>query len=613
MKSGFDSSGVSRDTSRVEMGGLEISESGQNRLQRITYSLDRFQFYLPVYRNQFINSTLGNNGTAIQDLNFQPRFNGGFNWGFGTFLPYVFDLKDMRFYDAQSPYTEASYTQGGKQEAFFKIRHTQNVGKALNFGLDFQRVNSAGTYLRQTAAHSALRFHAWYRPGKGRYQAFAGIVYHKGASFENGGITAEGDSTFQTNTVNNRQLYPINLLKARNKVFRNGFLLRQTYDLFRPNVDSNKVEKKGASLRIQHTLQYNFNRHSYDDENPVNTYYTSIADSGRKFLDYYNSQWESEAALLKLSNVSDTAHQMHWEAKAFLKQQSAHVWMNDSIQGQSYNLHVLNQSLGGKLDYTFRPQLKIHAETELFYSGYNSGDLQLAGNILLKPKSTFVIQAGIESYRQEPVYQLQRFISNFGTWSNSFKKINLLKVYGTIQLPKLHTEIKVSNQLIGNWVYMSQNAAPAQFSSAINVLSAQVENQIHLRKWHLYSRILYQKVSGTNVIRLPEFQYQESVFREGRIGKSTPWRIGIDVIGCSLFRANAYQPQSGLFYLQYDKLNKGLIQANFYVSVKIRRARIFAMMEHVNAGIAGMQANVIPYYPLPDRLLKIGFNWVFFD
>ena len=160
---------------------------------------------------------------------------------------------------------------------------------------------------------------------------------------------------------------------------------------------------------------------------------------------------------------------------------------------------------------------------------------------------------------------------------------------------------------------LAQSGRPIQSNKTLNVLSAQLTQQINLRKWHLQSRLLIQQVNDESQIRLPLIQYQESIYREGLISKTTPWRFGLDVIGCTDFRANAYQTQSGLFYLQDTFKNKGLIQANFYVSVKVRRARIFAMMENVNAGINGMNAYVIPYYPLPDRLLKLGFNWVFFD
>ena len=613
MKSGFDSSGVSRDTSRVETAGLELSESGIQRMERLTYSLDRFQFYQPVYHSQLVNSTLGNTGTAIQNLHFSPQFNGGLNWGFETFLPYTLELKNTRFYDAQSPYTEAAYTQGSKQEAFFRILHTQNVGKSFNFGIEFQRVNSPGTYLRQTAVHSALRMNFWFRPGTERYQALAGIVYHKGASFENGGLTSESDSIYQTNTVPNRQLYAVNLEKARNKVFRNGFLLRQTYDLIRPAKDSSGHLQEGAIFRLQHTIQYNLNRYSYDDENPGNAYYPVVVDSSRGFVDYFATQWESEAALLKLSTVADTAKQMRWEAKAFLKQQPVHVWMVIPLNGAAYKLQFINQSVGGKIDYSIRPSLKFQAATEAFYAGYNSGDLHLSSAVVIRPVRFVELTAGVESFRQEPVYQLKRFISNFGSWNTTFKKINLLRVFGNIELPQINTSIQVSNQLISNWVLMGENAQPLQATTNRNVFTAQLEHKLHVKKWHLYSRILFQQSNGNSQIRLPALQFQESIFREGRISKTTPWRMGIDVMGCTAFYANAYQPQSGLFYLQNSHKNSGLLQANVYVSVKIRRARIFAMLEHFNAGMGGMIADLIPYYPLSDRLVKIGFNWVFFD
>ena len=608
-----DSSTIGRDKSRVDFIGLEASESGNRQMSKMDYSLDRVQFYLPVYRSQFINSTLGNNGTAIQDLNFKPAFNSGFNWGFNTFLPYTFELKNIQFYDAQSPFTEASYTQGGKKEAFFRIRHTQNIGKSFNFGIEFQRVNSEGTYVRQATAHSALRLNFWFRPGSERYQAFAGVVYHKGASFENGGITASGDSLFQTNTETNRQLYPVNLDKARNKVFRNGFLLRQTFDLIRPASDSSGIRKDGAIVRLQHTVQYNFNRHSYDDENPINDYYSTILDSARTFVDYYNTQWENEFALLKLSTQADSSKKMHWEAKAFLKQQAVHSQMDIQINDTIQNFKTLNQSAGGKFVYNIRPSLKIHAQAEAFVSGFNSGDISISTSLEVKPSKGLRINVGIENMRQEAVYQLQHFASNFGSWDTSFQKISINRIFGEIEVEKLNLHLRISNQIIGNWVLLAQTGRPIQSNKTLNVLSAQLTQQINLRKWHLQSRLLIQQVNDESQVRLPLIQYQESIFREGLISKTTPWRFGLDIIGCTDFRANAYQTQSGLFYLQDTFKNKGLIQANFYVSVKVRRARIFAMMEHFNAGINGMNAYVIPNYPLPDRLLKLGFNWVFFD
>jgi hypothetical protein len=304
---------------------------------------------------------------------------------------------------------------------------------------------------------------------------------------------------------------------------------------------------------------------------------------------------------------------MHWESKAFFKQQVADVWMGIPVNGTDFNLKTINQSVGGKFVYHLNQALKIHAQTESFISGFNAGDISISTNLEVKPSKGLRINVGIENMRQEAVYQVQHFASNFGSWDTSFQKISINRIFGDLEIKKLNLNLRISNQLIGNWVLLAQTGRPVQSDKTLNVLTAQLTQQINLRKWHLQSRILIQQVNDESQVRLPLIQYQESIYREGLISKTTPWRFGLDVIGCTDFRANAYQTQSGLFYLQDTFKNKGLIQANFYVSVKVRRARIFVMMEHVNAGINGMNAYVIPYYPLPDRLLKLGFNWVFFD
>jgi hypothetical protein len=88
--SGFDSTGVSRDSSNVQFTSLAFTEQGSGMMQRESYSLDRFQLYQPFYRTQLINTSLGNNGNAFQNLIYNPSFNRGLNWGFRTFSAYTF-------------------------------------------------------------------------------------------------------------------------------------------------------------------------------------------------------------------------------------------------------------------------------------------------------------------------------------------------------------------------------------------------------------------------------------------------------------------------------------------------------------------------------------------
>lgn len=613
--SGFDSTSVGRDSSRIQYAGLEITESSQTILKDMEFKLDRVQFYLPVFNRQYINSSLGNNGSAQLDLNFDPQFSAGFDWGFHAYDAYMLELSQTKFYDAQSPYTEASYVQGSKQEAYFTLQHTQNVGRKLNFGLEFKRINSEGYYQRQTAQHSALRFHAWYRPGKGRYQALFALTYHKGTAYENGGLTAVGDSLFQDGTENNRQLYPVWLSDASTNILRNGLLIRHFYDIQKPNVDTNGVVESGRTIRAQLTHSYQFKKQSYIDSSPDSSYYATnpfLTDQAN--VNYTNRIIENELALLSLRSVNDTTVNSGWDLKGFIKQQLFDVSSNIALAGWApYNLQSNNLSFGGFFKINFKEWLALTIHSEAFFAGFNSGDIQLNASLRSKPNSNVLLSTGFESFRKEASYQYQLFTSNFSAWTLNTEKINQLKIFGKIELQKQKLHFELANRVIGNWVVLNQSKLPQQTNQAINILAATIEHRLDIKKWSLVSRILIQNSSGPDLIRLPLIQYQESIFREGRIAKKTPYRFGIDIIGCSSFRANAYMPQSGLFYLQDSKRNTGLMQANIYVSAKIKRARVFVMLEHLNAGFQGERADVIPFYPLPDRLLKIGFNWVFFD
>lgn len=609
--SGFDSTGVSRDSSNVKFTTLAFTEQGSGMMQKESYSLDRFQLYQPFYRSQLINTSLGNNGNAFQNLIYNPSFNRGFNWGFRTFSAYTFQPENQIFYDAQSPFTKAMYVQGSKQENYFMLLHTQNIGKSLNFGIDYQRVNSEGFFTRSTAAHSAIRAHMWLRPEKSRYQAMLGLVYHNGASQENGGLTPNGDSLFVSRSIDNQKLYPVNLQDAKNNVFQNGIVLRQTYDLVSKRNDS--LQSKGGILRLQHTAIYGFNRHAYFDESPDSAFYGGFVSSGINFTAWIQRRVVSESALLRLSTRPDTGSLVKTEYKAFVRQQWIDLESTPVIGLDSLKFNTLNQSVGGFFRLRNK-SINLFAEGEAFFAGYNAGDLRLSGQLIIQPGKNMMLVAGLESFSQEADYQLHRFVSNFKTWNNDFSKINHLKFFGDLHFSKLNLTLGASNQTTGNFIYIDSIGIPRQSAEVMNVLSFSLKHQIRFWKFHLHSNVVYQQASNTDLLRIPEFQLQENFFFESIIKRSkTTIRLGIDFMGCTAFTSSGYMPYSGLFYLQNAGKNTGLLQADFYLSAKIRRVRIFAKAENASYRITPEDYQLIYGRPLSGRSLKFGFSWVFFD
>ena len=52
---------------------------------------------------------------------------------------------------------------------------------------------------------------------------------------------------------------------------------------------------------------------------------------------------------------------------------------------------------------------------------------------------------------------------------------------------------------------------------------------------------------------------------------------------------------------------------NFIFNMKIKHARIFFKTEHVNSGFMGANYYLAPHMPAPDRNIKVGVRWMFFD
>ena len=609
----FDSTSISRDSSRVEFTDFNTTESGNNTFKKFSYTLDKVQFYLPVYRSNLINSTLGNNGLPFQELIYRPQFNQGFNWGYSTFNLYEYQAKDAVFYDAQSPFTRAFYVQGSKQEAFFQFDHTQNVGKSFNFGLSYQRINSEGFYTRQTAAATALRLHVWWRPEHSNYQLLFATSFNNQVAFENGGLTPTGDSIFRNNLETNRQLLPVWLQKSRNKIFNNSVQLRQTYDVLKPKADTNGVFNRNSTIRLQHTFNYLFRRNTFDDEDLSSGFYAQVADSNQFTSIYILQQWESEAAILKLSNVADTSSKISWEAKGFLKQQFAYAAAPFAFGIPQLVRNVSNQSAGGFIKLKLNKSILLNGAIEVFYAGYNAGDAKFESTIIIKPRKGINIEAGINSFTQNTNWQLSQYASNFASWNNDFKKISNLDVFGSLHVERFRTTIKVGGITTGNFVYLNALGLPQQASEALLIFYAKLENKINIGKFFLQSTGILQQTSGADVLRIPLFQIQESLYFRTFLNKKSEFRIGIDLMACSAFNANRYQAFSGLFYLQNETKNSGLIQTDFYISTKIRRVLFFAKLEHFNAGLNGFNYAITRFYPIPDRNLKLGLSWTFFD
>ena len=82
----------------------------------------------------------------------------------------------------------------------------------------------------------------------------------------------------------------------------------------------------------------------------------------------------------------------------------------------------------------------------------------------------------------------------------------------------------------------------------------------------------------------------------------------------SNYFGNAYAPAIGQFYVQNEQKLTFYPVVDVFLNVKIKKARIFVKMEHLNQGIFRQKGYYVsPNYAMPERLFRLGFSWAFYN
>lgn len=135
-----------------------------------------------------MNATLGNYGLPFYQINFFDRITDPDKFLYSNYLPFMFVPSKALFMNTQVPFTELVWTNGGPRETSeqtFRVRHSQNVNRMLNFGLDFNIIYNLGEYSYQKAENKTATLYSSYNGTKYQYYFSAGI--NNISSYENGG------------------------------------------------------------------------------------------------------------------------------------------------------------------------------------------------------------------------------------------------------------------------------------------------------------------------------------------------------------------------------------------------------------------------------------------
>ncbi len=214
-------------------------------------------------------------------INFFDRVTDPDKYLFSNYYPLMYQPEKYVFMNTQVPFTEVVWTYGGPRDIAdqtFRVRHSQNVNRYLNFGLVYDIVYNLGQYPYQRADDKNFTFYSSYTGEKYKYYFATGI--NNLTSFENGGIQDESQlENFDTRTV------AVNLgglNKAKSILKNKNLLLVQRYTVGKKTSSGNRQYSCSCrntfrlSGTFSHILVLDGNKRTYSDDSPESGFYDSI-------------------------------------------------------------------------------------------------------------------------------------------------------------------------------------------------------------------------------------------------------------------------------------------------------------------------------------------------
>ena len=566
----------------------------------IDTSLDGIQKYYP---HNFPYSL----GLSNRKLLFEPSLEIGFRNGFESLDLFGYNKNKIKYYRTRTPYTEIFALFGMKKEQFARLLHTQNITKQWNIALNMLRLRSEGFYNRQNCTDNNISLSSNYTSKNNRYSFLANGIMNSIKTDENGGVQ---DYIFENNLLANKKLIPVNLLNARTRRGNREFSLMQFL-----NFGKKDSVKGDSTMRYRiypkSSFSYSFNAHDswfvYDDKNPISGYYQNIFNDSSETLDStYIMEFQNEISYNYLSQKNKFGEKFSLS----IRNQNVTVKENnfDSVYSNLFATASLHTSyLSFKTNYCFL--------------GQNMNDFLVSLHGKLSPGKNSVLEINVNTSETTPTYFHSRYSSNHFNWVTDFEKMFFAS--GDIKYSDSKHKFSLSASLskIDNYIFLDvrtpflsglSNYTPFPNQGDAVIYSAQAEKYFQLKKFHFNNKIIWQQATE-DVIHLPQFITNHSLYYQAKwFKKAVDVQIGFDVTYFTSYYADAYMSAIGQYYLQDEKKIGNYPFIDFFFNMKVKHAKIFFKTEHVNSGLMGAYY-LAPHIPAPDRSIKVGINWMFYN
>jgi hypothetical protein len=583
-----------------------------------------FNHYRTTDKYSDFSAYTGNYGLPVYQINFFDREWKPDRFLYAYYLPFMFTPSNPVFINTHVPFTELKWTNGGARsvaEQTFRVRHSQNVNRFLNFGIIYDIVYNIGQYNFQRAIDKDFLLHGSYNGNAYTAYFSAGINNHE--SEENGGMVDKNDlGNYEPNGI------PFNLNDLQNNS-RNT--LRNRYLLFvqRYSPGGKRDTVTGDILRsgpvtFSHISILEWNRRRYTDNYPRSSFYDTVMISNSLTSD--SLQQRTLSNTLRIDFAAGRTDRFRIGAGAGVRSELrtfGQIVPGDTLtRPDTVGRHMSSLVLTGKVFNNIGTKFGWSASGDLWFQGYRAGDFIVDGRIYKefethrKGMITWDATGTLASYT--PSFWYYSWGSNNFAWEFDHKREFRLMAGSSLLWPDLRLSLKFNYAIVDNFIRMGEGAIPAQFEGGLSVIALTARKEFVVWKLHLSNTVLLQQSTNSEVLDLPLVTarstfFIDHLFRFGATGGELGFQLGAEAMIHTPYYALGYMPATGRYFSQTESATGNYPYINAFLNLKVKRTRFFIMVDHLNSGLTGYEYFLVPGYPLNIRMIKYGLAWTFYD
>lgn len=520
------------------------------------------------------------------------------------------EVEDIFYYYVPTPLTElffkTTFEQGQLLDALFTINPTENI----NFSVAYKGMRSLGRYQHMLTSTGNFRTTVSYNSPNARYNLQTHFVSQDLLNEENGGLTPNSLEQYISKNpeFDDRARLDVLFENAESTLFGKRFFLDHQYKLYKQE-DSLSTR----SFAVGHRLNHTYKKYQFEQANANDVFGPSFEETGirdeTRLTSTYNELYLSFAAG-RFGRVVAKGGVTHYDYGYNTVLDLEEGFIINRLQGDIVSAGGSYSGRLGSFGFEADGMLNLLGD----FTGYN-----LSSRLFFIYSPDISVSATAQLNDRAPNFNFLLNQSDYinYNWQNSFSNESRQSLGVELVAPQFFNaglEFSTINDLAYFGLNEEGAVKPFQHEGQVSYVKVQGHREFRVGKFALNNTLLYQKVlDGEQVLKVPDLVTRNTLYYSDHwFRRALFLQTGFTLNYFTNYEMNGYDPVLAEFYVQDELEFDGFPTVDFFFNGKIRQARIFFKLEHLNALIQGNNNFSAPLYPYRDFGIRFGLVWNFF-